>query len=147
MTAPTGRRREIPWQTISYLTAIASLVATLLFSSFQVASSARQSEETRQAVELQLFTQLNQLVLESQRRIELDDPSEEDEAALRQALGGFDYVAWLFNNRFLTLDEARVYWEQPMACAMEVAAGVVPDARRQYADLARHVQRGPRCQG
>jgi cytoskeletal protein RodZ len=67
-TAPKvdqSRRARIPWQTVSVVVAILSLVVAIVFNAVQVQDSATAQDQSRQAAELQQLTQLDGLIRSS----------------------------------------------------------------------------------
>jgi hypothetical protein len=93
----------------------------------QVRDSAQQARDTKQATELQLLTQLNDLVAESQVTV---DPlssefrraegagalSPKTNASFGQVLKNMDYLAWLFDDGFIAIPEARELWQRRTEC-------------------------------
>jgi hypothetical protein len=111
------------------MTAIASLVVALVFNGLQVRVSAEEAGATRRATELQLLTQLDALVAESQAKVEPQsqeiERAERDEtvelsASTYQHLGTvvkeMDYLAWLYNNHFVAIPGSRELWSRRMTC-------------------------------
>jgi hypothetical protein len=134
---------------IGAITAIASLVAALVFNGLQVADTASQQRATRQATEVQLLTQLNSVVNDGNLQIanllqRTDKPSTRlnyrEQALFDHALNNFDYVAWLFKNKFLTLRAAKNYWTRALACAYHSALLLEPRAQldSSFPSLARY---------
>jgi hypothetical protein len=145
----SGRRRpRLHWPAIGSLLAVASLVAALVFnglgvrdSARQQRASARQESQARAATQLQLLTQLNAVVNDADLQIvgvlnRSNKPhvglSDHERALLDHALGDFDYVAWLFENGYLTLEPAKRYWANSIRCARDTALLL---ERRAYVNL------------
>jgi hypothetical protein len=90
----------------------------------QARRDADQAAETRRFTEIGVLTQLasearaSERVIESTKMADLrcdadatySDLKPHDEAALRQALGVYDYMAWLFNEGDIALSSARQLW-------------------------------------
>lgn len=110
---------------------VLGLLVTLLFNTIAVRGQLEQSRrdadraaESRRYTQIGVLTQLasearaSDRVIESSRMIDLrcdddfsfSDLKRRDEAALRQALGVYDYMAWLFNERDIALVSARRLW-------------------------------------
>ena len=146
--APEEPRRRVPWQAVGTVTAVLSLVAALVFNGIQVRNNGHQQRASREATELQLLTQLNGVVndatlgisgvLNRANKTSLALSSRE-RALLDHALGEFDYVAWLFENRFLTLPAAKRYWLNALGCAYHSALLLEPrrELKRNFPALAR----------
>jgi hypothetical protein len=115
------------------LTAIASLIVALVFSAVQAHDTATQAGATRLATELQLLTQLNALVTQSQTT--LNPVSQQFLRAertsyvlpattntnFRATLINLNYLAWLFNNGFISVPGARQQWQRSMDCLFATA--------------------------
>jgi hypothetical protein len=146
------RRRHII--DISALTAIASLVVALIFNGLQVRDSADQARQAKLATELQLLTQLNGLVTQSEVtfnprsseivRAELRNGqlSNKTNAELGMTLKNLDYLAWLVNNGFIRVAGARQLWARRMKCLYATAVRVYgPTANVRLPNLERFVSR------
>lgn len=141
------------WATISTLTAIGGLVVALVFNSVQVANNAAETKHSRETTEVQLFTQLNGLVtrsvgqINSQGGLSLEGLTPRQEANFQEALTNFEYLAWLFNNQFITIQAARTYWLNPMRCAYDAAAGLFPprQLKTDYPNLIKYVRDAAPC--
>lgn len=130
-SAARSRRRHII--DISAITAIASVVLALVFNGLQVRDSADQARAARQATELALLTQLNGIVARSESTVSpLDQEfrqtevrnqqlSNRTEAALSITLKNLNYLAWLYNNGFVSIPGARQLWERQMNCMYATA--------------------------
>ena len=149
-TAARSRRRHII--DISAITAIASLVVALVFNGIQVSDSADQARASRQATELGLLTQLNGIVAQSEATVSpLDNEfkqteelnrqlSAKTEASLAVTLKNLDYLAWLFNNGFVSIPGARALWGRRMECMYATAVLVYgPTANVRLPNLERFV--------
>lgn len=134
-TAP-NRRRAVPWQGIASITAVASLVVALAFNGFQARqaySQAQQAEratdESRKATELQVFTQLHQLVNDSgssvaisPRSLVTGQLSARENRGLSRAMNNMEYLAWLFESDYVQLPRAEQVWGPAMRCDYDLAA-------------------------
>ena len=148
----THRRRIV---NISALTAVASLIVALIFSAIQAHDTASQARDTRIATELQLLTQLNGLVTQSQTTV---DPLSSEflraesgsyqlpkaiNTAFNATLKNMNYLAWLFNSGFITVPGARQLWQRSMDCQYTTAILVYGSrVRGLLRDLERFVQPG-----
>jgi hypothetical protein len=136
--APQSQRsRRLHWPTVGTVIAVTSLVAALVFNGLGVRDSARQQRlstrqesEARATTQLQLLTQLNAVVNDADLQVadvlnRVNKPhvglSVHERALLDHALGDFDYVAWLFENGYLTLEPAKRYWANAIRCARYTA--------------------------
>ena len=147
---PVARERGATTvEMIGAVTAIVSLAAALFFNGCQVKETAKQQRATREATEVQLLTQLNGVVNDGTLQIagvlnRTDKRNERlsyrERALFDHALSEFDYVAWLFDNKFLTLSAAKAYWRQPLACAYHSAVLLEPrrEVDRNFPSLARY---------
>lgn len=148
------RRRHLV--DISALTAIASLVVALVFNGLAVRDSANQEKETRLATQLQLLTQLDGLVAQTQATVAPRDAefltaearsgtlSAHTNSDFAVALKDMDYLAWLLNNRYVAISGARQLWSRRMVCLYVTAVLVygAPAAER-LENLARFVDLRP----
>jgi hypothetical protein len=140
------------------LIAGASVVVALVFSAIQVRSNTDAQNAARRANEAQLLTQMDASVAqataifrdpvfrEEARRGEL---SVAMEGRLRAALRKLDFLAYLFNNDYITLPGARELWVSDMSCAWLTGSYFLERAEqrlRQYPEL-REAVRGEACRG
>lgn len=155
---PGGSRRRAPWEAISALIAGTSVVIALVFSAIQVNSNTDAQNSARRANEAQLLTQMDASVaqatavfrdpvfLEEAGRGELSAAMED---RLRAALRKLDFLAYLFNNDYITLPGARELWVSDMSCAWLTGSNFLERAEqrlRQYPEL-REAVRGEACKG
>jgi hypothetical protein len=130
----TKPERKVRLRDVSTITAIASLVVALIFNGLQVHSGAEEANAARRTTELQLLTQLNALVAESQSEVEPQsheiERAERDEEvelsastqhALGRAVKDMDYLAWLYNNHFVDIPGSRQLWSRRMTCVYVTA--------------------------
>jgi hypothetical protein len=121
------------------LTAI-GLAITLVFNTLGVRDSARQQKRTREATQLQLFTQLDQelnssmAVLTTNKSLDLH-PSPQRQAQLNRAYDDLNYMAWLFNHGYLTLPGTQELVLNRLRCVYKAAALLnetwrLPEVRR-----------------
>ncbi len=129
--------------------AVLGLLVTLVFNTVGVWGQLEQAEEdakqakleAERAEESRLYTQIgvltqlardaraSQLVLDRSRLTELlcepgyhgSDIPVAEEAALREALGVYDHMAWLFNAGYMPADEARSIWAPRVIGAAQMA--------------------------
>jgi hypothetical protein len=119
-------------------------------ASREAAQSAAQARQTRNDTQITLLTELNALAGESDRRISLTrlpdvrctggyTPSRQDEAAIAAALQYYDFLAWLFNERYVAMDSAKRYWTDSMLEAQDLAATFfgLDETNRRWPELAR----------
>jgi hypothetical protein len=112
--------------------AVLGLVVTLLFNTVgvwaqyaQSRTDAKRALETRRFTEIGMLTQLSSEARASQRAISTSNlvrlscqknpnhsrfAASPDDAALEQALGVYDFMAWLFNSGELDMPSARAMW-------------------------------------
>ncbi len=126
--ASPKRSRRSRFLDVSAITAIASLVVALIFNGLQVRDNADQARATRRATELQLLTQLNTIVTESQSTIQPRSPefirvereggelSGQSARYLGTTIKNMDYLAWLYDNGFVTIPDSRQLWGPRMRC-------------------------------
>ena len=103
------------------------LLVALIFNTVGVWRSEREARKARVAAEVSLLTQVGEGANRAARalvesgandkrcrkgsRLALNDS---EEASLFDALNYYDYLAWLFNHRQITLDTAKQYWGPDM---------------------------------
>lgn len=135
-----NERRAVPWQGIASLTAIASLVVALAFNGFQARqaySQAQQAEdatnESRKATELQVFTQLHQLVNDSSSSLAISLRSwntgllsAREDRGLSKATNNMEYLAWLFESGYVQLPRAKELWGPAIRCHYDTVAQFWP---------------------
>lgn len=160
------------WRDIATNVAIVGLLVTLVFNTFtacgqleQSHRDAEQATETRRYTQIGVLTQLAGEARQSDRVIEsgnlpalrckgdytISDLSVRDEAALREALGVYDYLAWLFNEGHVGLSSARSVWAPRMIDAAQLGSKLLSerDVAINWPELARfraHANRVPRPQ-
>lgn len=155
----TESKRQFPWQALSVTVAVLSLGAAVLFNAFAVRAGARQQQLSRQSSELGTLFQVEQAVRRSSSVIyskELSDaPAEELERntlsrvrrKLIVAMNDFDYVGFLFNHGYLTIQGARGRWQNDLTCAWELAVLDLPvTAPAFWGELAKFARHGV-CDG
>jgi hypothetical protein len=131
MTEPAIRKERpgVSWQGIASLTAIASLVVALIFNGLQVQQTRHASDEDREATELQVFTQLHQLVNDSLASVVISGDSwntgvlsEDESRSLSRAMNDMEYLAWLFNRGYVKLSGAEALWAPAVRCVYDTAS-------------------------
>ena len=104
--ARRARRRKHAIRGGTALTVI-GLAITLVFNTMGVRDTANQQKRTREAAQLSLFTQLDQELdssVSALRSVTLSaHPTQRQQAVLDRAYDDMNYLAWLFNNGYLTL--------------------------------------------
>lgn len=164
----SGDRAKLRWQQIATIIAALAFIATVVVNSVQLSNSGTALDESRRALdqnrrasELQQLSEIDGLIRSSNGVF-----GSSGVAALprtkgylehrwttglsrqvRVALGNMDYIAFLFNDRYLTLPGAWPRWHNALICAWKVAAFEMPDvAAVQWPDL-RRVGRSSTCVG
>ena len=141
------------WREVPTLVAVVGLLVTLGFNTAGVWMQIGQSERAQQDTALSLLTQLNGLAHEAERQMadvrasfcRGDPASTEDELALVEAAQNYDYLAWLFNDRHITMTSARRYWSASMITTYELADIQDHDmAQKRFANLRRFKFATPR---
>lgn len=144
-------RRGRIWD-VSAITAIVSLVVALVFNGLQVRDNASEAAATRRATELQLLTQLNGLVSQTQATIEPRGEEIEHDERTKEIgpqtnrnfavlIKNMDYLAWLFNNHFVSIRGSQGLWAERMKCLYltgELIYG--PELRHRVLNLKRFVK-------
>jgi hypothetical protein len=159
----TGKRSAGErWAAWSAIIAALSLAAALVFNGVQVRTSAAAQRQARLATELGLLTQLENVMNESvYRRVRYAGQFRQLRAGRRSNLtpaayrvtaeeaATMNYVAWLFNNDYLTINDADELWGPRMICEYKQAfAPAFQDSAQDLPDLLRFIQeRGPRLSG
>lgn len=147
-----GSHPATKWD-VATLVAIAGLVIALVFNSIQVASTARESKQTRETTQLQLFTTLDGVVnrsLADLRAVGSIPPrgaSAKTTSAIEETLDNLDYLAWLFRHGYIDLPGARALWTGKMRCAFEIGRLALADvsAATEFPNLWYVVKRSPPC--
>ena len=134
---PAPDRRKW-WRDVATVVAVLGLLVTLIFNTVGVwaqldqdrEDAARAKVEERRAEEARLYTQIgvltqlagaarsSQRVIDRSRLPDLrcdpgyhgSDLRPKDAADLREALGVYDFMAWLFNEGYLPADKALPIW-------------------------------------
>jgi hypothetical protein len=106
---------------------VIGLAITLVFNTLGVRDSARQQKRTREATQLSLFTQLDQelngaVAAVNSTRINAFHPTPQQRAQLDRAYDDLNYMAWLFNNDYLTLPGTEDLVLNRLRCVYKVAA-------------------------
>jgi hypothetical protein len=148
---PTGRRW---WRDV----AVTGLLVTLIFNTVGVWLQVEQSQETKEATQLGLLTQLNVTAKSSEAQINATDIPDRrckrdqigqlkdaQEAALVEALDFYDYLAWLFSREHVTLQGADEYLAPRMIDAFAVGRAFMPPKQlgRDFAYLKAFGDRVP----
>jgi hypothetical protein len=159
---------------VATVVAVLGLLVTLIFNTVAVWGQLEQAEkdaeqarlDARRAEESRLYTQigvLTQLATEarsSQRVIERSalpalrcrdkyhgsDMRPADEAALREALGVYDFMAWLFNDGYMPSDGALPIWAPRMIDAARMGEKLTStkELRADFPQLERFYRRASR---
>lgn len=147
--------RKTNWAVI---VAAASLFVALVFNGLQVRDSAHAQNQARLATQLGVLTQLQNVMSESvYRRVRFAKQFRELRAGLRGGLtspaykatveeaANMDYMAWLFNNGYLSVEGADQLWGPRMVCEYEKAfAPSLPTPAQDLPALVEFIrERGP----
>jgi hypothetical protein len=144
---------------VSTIVAAVGLLVTLVFNTIgvwqqvdQAERQADQARETRLYTQVGLLAQLNTLAAEAdqgvnetaadERRCDRDTLftlSDDDENSLYAALDFYEEVAFLFNQKFVTLDAARRHWAPSLADIYDLGGTFFPrtTVARDFAELRR----------
>jgi len=153
-----ARLAKVDWSRSAVIVATLSLLVALVFNSVQARSTAESQDDARLATELGLLTQLQSVMsnsvyarvqyapqfrqLRSGSRRQLTPPAYR--ATVEEA-ANMDYLAWLFNNGYLTSDGADGLWGPRMICEYKQAfAPGLSTPAQDLPELVRFIQeRGP----
>jgi hypothetical protein len=127
-TPDTGPRPERRWwREAPTLVAVVGLFVALVFNTVGVWQSNIEQKQVRESEQIRLLTELNAYATETERAINATDAPDErclprrtdtlpdnQAARLFAALDYYEFLAWLFNHRRLTIDSAREYWAPNM---------------------------------
>jgi hypothetical protein len=139
--------------------AVLSLGAAVLFNALAVRDSAEQAELARQGTELDTLFQIEQSVRRSSRIIfspefqELTARDLEGNNASNprrrfvEAVNDVDYVAFLFNQRYLTIQGARDRWQNQLNCVWTLAVRAMPITAPSFWSDLRAATRHGTCDG
>lgn len=149
------RARKTNWAVI---VAAASLVVALAFNGLQARDSAHAQNQARLATQLGVLTQLQNVMSESvYRRVQFAKQFKELRAGRRGSLtpaayqatveeaANMDYMAWLFNHGYLSVEAADQLWGPRMVCEYEKAfAPSLPTPAQDLPALVEFIrERGP----
>ena len=149
----TGKKR-LSWPAISVLVAVLSLAGALTFNAIQLGRSADAQHQSQLATELGLLTQLQTVIshsvyertgytrqfrqLRAGERTGLTRPAYR---ATAEEAATLDYVAWLFDNGYVTSGRADELWGPRMLCEYRQAfAPALSDPAHDLPDLIRFIQ-------
>lgn len=147
------------WREPPVAIAALSLIVALAFNTVgvwaqfvQSRTEARRAQESRRFTEIGMLTQLSAEARASERVIAssrlprlrcLEHPNhsayrDQDVAALEQALGVYDFMAWLFNTGQLDMPTARQIWGPRLVDAAQLGAKLrsVQELRTLWPQLA-----------
>jgi len=118
---------------------VVGLLVTLLFSTIGVWFQVRQARDTSEATQLGLLTTLNLTAKQAESGInatqapdlrckpnQIGQLTDEEEAAVNQALEFYDYLAWLFGRKHVTLQGAEEYLAPRMIDAYALGKAFFP---------------------
>jgi hypothetical protein len=151
------RGRSPWWREAATLLGVVGLLVTLAFNTVAVRQSARQDVEARETSQIGLLTDLNSNASDSERAIndtgaadKLCDPPEplddRSSAALLAGLDYYEYLAWLFNHRRVTVTGSHVFFAPRMIEGWRLGRHFYGGAlvRDRYEELERFVRETPR---
>jgi hypothetical protein len=142
----TSRDAKPWWREPPVAVAALSLLVALLFNTVgvwaqfvQSRSDADRAAESRRFTQIGMLTQLsaearaseriivssNLPVLRCAKRPNASRPKPSDTAALEQALGVYDFMAWLFNTGQLDMPSARLMWGPRLIDSAEMARKIL----------------------
>jgi hypothetical protein len=144
--ADAGRSQSHWFRNVGTIVAVVGLLITLLFNTIgvwqqvdQAEREADQARETRRYTQVGLLVQLNALAADmdqavnetkaDERRCDRDTLftlSDDDENSLYAALDFYEEVAFLFNQKVVTLRAARRHWAPSMLDTYELGATYFP---------------------
>jgi hypothetical protein len=120
---------KLNWAATGVIVALVGLIGTTWYNAHQVRKGAQQAQETRQATQVQLFTQLDNTVGQSTHDLllhrgeilrALGDPrvqlSTKTRADVVKAFNDRNYLAALINNRIITDRRLTVIWAAVLSC-------------------------------
>jgi hypothetical protein len=148
--APSPPPRRPRWEAISAMTAVAGLIAGLVFYGVQVSEANQTARQTRQATQLQLYTQMQSLVngpafapgkVETMNR----RLTQAHQQQLDTEANNMEYLAYLFNLGYITLPRAKQLWGPAMSCFYKTATPYLPAIKKELPELARFVGSHPHC--
>ena len=134
------------WREPPVAVATLGLLVTLVFNTVGVWAQfvqsrvdANRAAESRRFTQIGMLTQLSAEARDSERIIVSSNlpalrcakqpnasaPKASDVAALRQALGVYDFMAWLFNTSQLDMPSARLMWGPRLIDAAEMASKIL----------------------
>jgi hypothetical protein len=128
---------------------IVGLAVTLAFNTLGVLDTARQQTETKRATQLSLFTQLDQQLDGSVRALEGLNvnghltPHQRD--VVHHAYDDLDYMAWLFNHGYLTLEGSKALVFSRLCEGYRIAIFFGGTSRMK--EVKKTVGSNPRCNG
>lgn len=140
--------------------ALIGLVVTLVFNTVGVWQGARSAEEGKKATALGILTSINAASSEAEGEINATDAparicdrhtigtlSRADTAKLGKALDHYDYLALLLNQKHVTLEDARTYWQREMVEAYDYAKRFIDPGFLdiQYLELRRYYDAAPKA--
>jgi len=129
-----------------------SLAVALIYNGLQIEHATRAIDAQKRATELRLFTRLHTLLNESGSKFpfyekELDDVikgrrrklSRQGRYIFNNTLNHCEYLAWLLNNRFITLAQARDLWLDPMTLFYSYSAKIYgrEDTEKSHPELTK----------
>jgi hypothetical protein len=158
---------------VATLVAVLGLLITLMFNTIgvwgqldqarkdaeQARLEAERAQESRLYTQIGVLTQLATAARSSQRVIDRSalghlrcdpkyhgsDIGRSNEAALREALGVYDFMAWLFNQGYMPSDETLTVWAPRMIDAAQMGETLTSaqELRTGFPQLARFYERAP----
>ncbi len=142
-----------PWVETATLLSIFGLVVASGFNTISVIQSTRHEEQARDTAQTGLLTQLNAARTAAETAINASGAPQrqcrhgklkldaKSDAALREGLAYYNYLAWLFNSGDLTIPGARRFFAESMIGIWQVAERYLLDDQvvDQFPELDRFV--------
>lgn len=154
MTPSGGKSRSDGpgWRHAATLLGVMGLLVTLAFNTLAVRQSARQDRQASETAQIGLLTQLNSNATDSESAINntaavdgaCEDGSSltsEERGTLRVALDYYEYLAWLFNRKRVTVAGSRPFFSERMISGWRLGRhhlGLV-QLREKYRELTAFV--------
>jgi hypothetical protein len=154
-----ARDRSPWWRQAATRLTVLGLLVTLFFNTLAVTQGARDAKRSRETEQIGLLTQLNSDATDAEAAINAtpaphkpcngrSDQSTlntKDDAALRDAVHDYEYLAWLFNHKRVTVGDARVFFGGRMIDGWRLARRYLGHAEltRVYPELSRFVRETP----
>jgi len=129
------------WEALPTLVALVSSVVALVFNALQARSATDHAAQSRQATQLQLYTTLDSAATASASFFSSADFQDHVgtlervsplRARFHAAVSRLDYLAYLFNQHFISLPSARRRWQNDLNCAWILARDKEPKSAKFF---------------